>query len=233
MSISTDYNNRDLFIDGQLRAEETVEKDDSLGKDAFLTMMVAQLKNQDPLNPMDGTDFTAQLAQFSSLEQQISMNTSLESILDSINQSSENENLFDYMGKEVVSDGNPVTVAAGQVVSGGAYEIKEDASLNVIVYDSEGTAVRLLSSGEEAIRAGTYNINWDGKDNDGFTVRDGKYTYGIIAKDSKGAYVDVETLTSGIVSGITAVNGKSYFVVDDNRIDPQNVQLVRLPGETG
>jgi flagellar basal-body rod modification protein FlgD len=97
MSISTDYSNKDLFINSQLRDDAGAAKTDSLGKEAFLTMMVAQLKNQDPLNPLEGTDFTAQLAQFSSLEQQITMNTNLSSILESLNSSAANDNLFDYM----------------------------------------------------------------------------------------------------------------------------------------
>ena len=62
----TAYNDRSLFIDKQSHEKTGRKKDedDALGKNAFLTMMVAQMKNQDPLNPLDGTDFTAQLAQF-------------------------------------------------------------------------------------------------------------------------------------------------------------------------
>ena len=58
---------------------ETTEPEDKTGMNQFLTMLVAQLQNQDPLNPMDGTDFTAQLAQFTSLEQQFQMNDNLAS----------------------------------------------------------------------------------------------------------------------------------------------------------
>lgn len=228
MSISTDYSNKDLFINSQLREETATKKSDSLGKDAFLTMMVAQLKHQDPLNPLQGTDMTSQLAQFSSLEQQITMNTNLSSILESLNNASKNENIFDYMGKDIVSDGNPVTLYNGQVVSGGTFEMKEPATINVVVYDSNGTAVRKMSSGNEKIEAGEYNIEWDGKNDDGYTVQDGEYTYEIKALNDKRQYLDVSTETSGTVSGVTSYGGKAYLVVDGKRIDPDSVAYVTL-----
>jgi flagellar basal-body rod modification protein FlgD len=228
MSISTDYNNKDLFINGQLRNDEKGMKKDSLGREAFLTMMVAQLKNQDPLNPMEGTDFTAQLAQFSSLEQQIYMNTNLSSILNSLNTASANDNLFDYIGKNIVSDGNPVTLASGEVVSGGVFELKEPASITVVVYDSTGTAVRRMGSGSGRIEAGIYNIEWDGKNNDGYTVQDGEYTYKVTALNAKNQYTDVATETKGTVSGITSYYGKSYLMVDGQRVDPDSVESVTL-----
>lgn len=228
MSISSDYSNRDLFINSQLREEKATTKSDSLGKDAFLTMMVAQLKHQDPLNPLEGTDMTAQLAQFSSLEQQITMNTNLSSILSALNNASTNENIFDYMGKDIVSDGNPVTLYGGQVVSGGTFEMEEPGLINVVVYDSNGTAVRRMSSGNEQIEAGIYNIDWDGKNDDGDTVQDGEYTYEVKALNANRQYLDAATETSGTVSGVTTYGGKAYLMVDGRRIDPDSVTSVAL-----
>ncbi len=228
MSISTDYSNRDLFISSQLRDTSETQKTDSLGKEAFLTMMVAQLKNQDPLNPLEGTDFTAQLAQFSSLEQQITMNTNLSSILSSLNSASANDNLFDYMGKTIVSDGNPVTLSDGDVVAGGVFQMKEPGSITVVVYDKNGTPVRRMSSGDEEIEAGTYNIEWDGKNDEGYTVQDGQYTYKVKALNAQNQYSDVSTLTKGSVSGLTSYSGKTYLMVDGERVDPESVESVTL-----
>lgn len=232
MSINTDYSNRDMYLSGQLHQATEVVKEDTLGKDSFLTMMVAQLKNQDPLNPLEGTDFTAQLAQFSGLEQQINMNTNLEAILGSLNASSDSSNIFDYIGKDIVSDGNPVNVLGGDVVSGGHFELEEPALLSIIVYDESGKAVRQMTSGNEQISAGSYNIEWDGKDNDGYNVLDGEYTYNVIARTGDGGYADVSTTSSGLVSGITSVYGKTYLVVDGNRVDPSSVETVSTPEET-
>lgn len=228
MAINTDYSNSGMFIDNQLRDTETAVKKDSLGKDAFLTMMVAQLKNQDPLSPLEGTDFTAQLAQFSSLEQQLTMNSNLTAILSALTASSEDSNIFDYIGKDIVSDGNPVTVNNGDVVSGGLFELDEPATIHVTVYNSEGTAIRQMNSGNELVEDGVYNIAWDGRDNKGYTVLDGEYTYKVTALNDQGQYGTVSTTTSGLVDGVTRYYGKNYLMVDGRRVDPSSVETVRL-----
>ncbi|GAB6095886.1 hypothetical protein JCM14469_21390 [Desulfatiferula olefinivorans] len=232
MAINTDYSNSDMFINNQLRETKTDTKADSLGKDAFLTMMVAQLKNQDPLNPLEGTDFTAQLAQFSSLEQQLEMNSNLSSILSTLTASTEDSNIFDYIGKEIVSDGNPVTVESGEVIAGGLFELEEPATIHVTVYNSDGTAVRQMHSGNELIEDGVYNIAWDGRDDNGYTVLDGEYTYKVTALNDRGEYGSVSTTTSGLVDGVTRYYGKNYLMVDGRRVDPSSVETVRLSDET-
>lgn len=232
MAINTDYSNSDMYINGQLREDIAPVKEDSLGKDAFLTMMVAQLKNQDPLSPLEGTDFTAQLAQFSSLEQQITMNSNLTSILSALNASSEDSNIFDYIGKDVSSNGNPVTVDNGEVVAGGLFELEEPATISVTVYNSEGQAVRQMSSGKELVEDGVYNIAWDGRDDLGYKVLDGEYAYKVMARNDEGEYTDVSTTTSGLVSGITSYYGKNYLMVDGRRVDPSSVEAVSLPDQT-
>lgn len=231
MAVSTDYSNRDLFIGSQsgYYSDQVEEEDDALGKNAFLTMMVAQLKNQDPLNPMDGTDFTAQLAQFSSLEQQITTNTNLDSILKELSSTNEETNLFNYIGKKVTSDGNPVTLQGGQVVAGGQFTLEESARIQVAVYNSEGTAIRVLSSGSEMIGEGTYDIEWDGRDSQGYRVADGEYTYDVIAQNASGEYVEATTSTTGLVSGLSSSGGRAFLVVDDRLVDPSSVETVSLP----
>ncbi len=234
MTVSTDYSNRNIFLGNQAEVVSTKEDDagDTLGKDAFLTMMVAQLKNQDPLSPMEGTDFTAQLAQFSNLEQQITTNTNLENILSALQSSSEETNLFNYMGKNITSDGNPVTVEGGDIVSGGGFSLEEASTIDVVVYNQEGTAVRVLSSGSELLDEGTYNIDWDGKDQNGFPVLNGEYTYDVIAKNAEGDYTTVSTSTSGMVTGISSAGGKTYLVVDGDRIDPASVDAISIVDES-
>ena len=82
MTISSTGNSSLDKITGSYQSSDTekTSKEDALGRDAFLTMLVAQLQNQDPLNPMDGTDFSAQLAQFSQLEQLINLNDSMDNL---------------------------------------------------------------------------------------------------------------------------------------------------------
>ncbi|VVS90521.1 flagellar hook assembly protein FlgD [Desulfoluna spongiiphila] len=229
--VETTYNNRSIFIDGQSHGKtgRKTDEDEALGKNAFLTMMVAQMKNQDPLNPLDGTDFTAQLAQFSGLEQQVNMNDNLKSLL-AVNQASKEENnLFDYIGKEVVSNGNPVSLSAGSVTSGGHYTLKEPAMVNIMVYNPEGVLVKDINSGTDFISQGRQQISWDGTDEDGNHLADGKYIYKIIARNAKGDYASVSTTDRGMVEGITREGGRSFLVVDGRKVAPGSVAKIVAP----
>ncbi len=230
MTISANYSNRDVFIAGQADtvSDKQNDADDEIGKDAFLTMMVAQLKHQDPLSPMEGSDFTAQLAQFSSLEQQMNTNTNLSSILGALQASSDETNLFNYIGRNITSDGNPVTVEDGEVLSGGTFNLGETATIDVIVYNSDGNPVRVISSGAETLEEGSYNIGWDGRDENGNPALNGEYTYDVIAKNLDGEYIAVSTKNSGLVSGLTSSGGKTYLVVNGDRVDPDSVETISM-----
>lgn len=225
------YNNRSIFLDNQSydKTGRTKEKDDALGKNAFLIMMVAQLKNQDPMNPLNGTDFTAQLAQFSGLEQQINMNDSLKSLL-AVNQASkEEDNIFDYIGKEVVSNGNPISLSAGELASGGHYTLKEPAMVSIMVYNSEGVLVKEINSGTDLISLGRQKISWDGTNDEGDRLADGKYTYKVIARNVSGDYTTASTTERGLVEGVTRVGGRSYLLVDGRKVAPGSVTTVVTP----
>ena len=155
--------------------EEVAEKKDPLGREAFLTMLVAQLRNQDPLNPMEGTDFTAQLATFSGLEQQFSTNDKLESILEAL-QTKSQDNLIDFIGKEVTGESDTISVSNGELTTG-YYTIDKDADVAITIYDAKGKLIQNIYSGQKD--AGTHSIQWDGKDLQGNSVPDGVYTFEI------------------------------------------------------
>lgn len=225
------YNNRSIFLDTQSydKTGRKKDEDEALGKNAFLTMMVAQMKNQDPMNPLDGTDFTAQLAQFSGLEQQVNMNDNLKSLLALSQSSKDEENIFDYIGKEVVSNGNPVSLRGGQLTAGGTYTLKEPAMVSIMVYNPEGVLVKEINSGTDVISEGRQKISWDGTDDQGNSLGDGKYTYKIIARNGKGDYVGVSTTDRGLVEGVTRDGGRSYLLVNGRKVAPGSVATVVTP----
>jgi flagellar hook assembly protein FlgD len=136
------------------------------------------------------------------------------------------------MGKNVTSEGNPVSVEGGDIVSGGGFSLEEASTIDVVVYNQEGAAVRVLSSGSELLGEGTYNIDWDGKDQEGFPVLNGEYIYDVIAKNVEGDYTTVSTSTSGMVTGISSAGGKTYLVVDGDRIDPASVEAISIVDES-
>lgn len=201
--------------------KEKTKKADALGKDSFLTMLVAQLQNQDPLNPMDGTDFSAQLAQFSQLEQLINLNDSMESLAKSYAEKSEGD-AVGYIGKQVTGKVDTMTVDKGSV-SGGFYNIAKPADIMVTITDAAGKTVKTLFSGQQT--AGSHIISWDGTDNQGKAVEDGSYKYSVMANAGNG-FADVPSTVTGTVDGVTYNNGKPYLVVQGVLLDPKSLTSV-------
>jgi flagellar basal-body rod modification protein FlgD len=206
--------------------KEKNEKSDALGMDTFLTMLVAQLKNQDPLNPMEGSDFSAQLAQFSQLEQLMNLNDSVDSMKESEGSGSQT-NVTDYVGKIVTGDVDSIEVVEGTPF-GGLYNIKKSADVMVKVYDKDGNEVRTLYPGQKV--PGTYDFKWDGKDNAGQKVGDGSYKYTVLANEGAG-FVAIPTSVTGTVESIVYNEGKAYLKVQGILVDPASLVQVGNPAE--
>lgn len=207
--------------------QETEEKKDPLGRDAFLTMLVAQLQNQDPLNPMEGTDFTAQLAQFSGLEQQFNMNDNLEAILNALD-TKRQENLMDYIGKEVIGESNSVSISKGETTSG-YYTIDDDADVSIAIYDAKGNLIKNIYAGQ--MNAGTHPIDWDGQNLEGNPAPDGAYTFEVLALNEIGGYVSAQTSVEGKVTGVTYEHEIPYLQIGEKLLDPSTVTKIVLPRE--
>lgn len=195
-----------------------------MGKEDFLTLLVAQLKYQNPLSPMEATEFTAQLAQFSSLEQLFNINDNLE-ILNGINNSQVPENLLDYIGKEIKSDDNYFTLTNGRA-SGGSYTLEENGNVIISIFDQEGLEIRTVYITTQ--EAGEYDFYFDGKDNYGYPVPDGKYSFTVLAFDNSGIPIDVNTGLSGLVTAVTYQDGIPYLMVGDQLINPESITEVSL-----
>ncbi len=205
----------------QSNEKSKAEKEDALGTDAFLKMLVAQLQNQDPLNPMDGTDFSAQLAQFSQLEQLMNLNTSMDSLANSFSTDSEKD-LVSYIGKQVTGKIESMEVKNGDV-SGGFFSLSGAAEIMVSITDESGKTVKNLSLGTK--ESGSHLIKWDGTDADGKAVMDGTYTYTVLANNGSG-YEELPTTVTGTVDGLAYNNEKAYLVVQGVLVDPNALTSV-------
>lgn len=179
----------------------------ALGKDQFLKLLIAQMRNQDPMAPMDGTQMATQLAQFSSLEQLQQINSTLTSqqassgsVLGAIQASA----AINTIGHTVVAVGNQVQIGGANGATTVTANLAGAASSGTIhIYNSAGTEVSTATLG--AVQGGkqTFDI---GSATSG--LPDGIYTYAIDAKDSAGGPVAVQTYTTGRVDGIsTSQNG--------------------------
>ena len=214
--INTNYGGTSI-ADTQTSSETSSEK---VGIDQFLTLFIAQIKNQDPLSPLDSAEFTAQLAQFTSVEQLYGMNSSLSDIKETLNDQGGQQDLIGLIGKTVKADENTISVENGQVLSG-FFNLEEGAETTVTVYDSNGLKIRTLYLGWKD--EGEHNINWEGRDESGEVVPDGAYTFEVTSRDENGYYVAANTYISGEVTGVTYQYDTPYLTIGDRLISRDNI----------
>ena len=202
----------------------------TLGKDDFLTLLITQLQNQDPLNPADSTEYTAQLAQFSSLEQLNNVNKNLE-YMQLYQASINNAQAVSFIGKEIISFGNEVRVTGGQAENC-RFELSGDAGGVVVnINDSAGNLVKAIEQG--AMHAGRQTVVWDGTDQNRNVVSDGDYTFEVMAVDAADQKVEALTYSSGLVEGVTFIEGRTYFLVGNQKIPISDIVEVVLPNSSG
>ncbi|MCW7073449.1 MAG: hypothetical protein OCU20_06135 [Methanophagales archaeon] len=188
---------------------QNVIQENTIGKDDFFKMLLAQIQNQNPLNPIDGADFAAQLAQFSSLERLGNINDQLET-MNLYQASVNNAQSLNLIGREVTAKGDVLKVEGEPVdltynLSGYAKKV------SIKIYDEEGSLVDTLEFGNQ--KEGRNSVVWDCNN-----VSKGNYTFDVSAIDDNGNNVDVDTMTTGVVTGVTFKNGSSYLSINGQDI---------------
>jgi flagellar basal-body rod modification protein FlgD len=199
-----------------------------MGKDDFLTLLVAQLQHQDPLNPAESTEFTAQLAQFSSLEQLQNIESTLsgfevyQSTLNNIQSSG-------FIGKTVTATGSMFGVNGGNP-DPIRFDLVNDAdSVYIQVYDKFGGFVTDIQAG--ARQAGEQQMAWDGRDSNGAAVADGAYTFTVMAMNTDGAIVSANSYTTGIVTGVDYKTGATNLLINDREVPISSVIRIEETGD--
>lgn len=193
--------------------------------DQFLSLLTTQLQNQDPLAPMDSTEFTNQLVQFSQVEQQINQNKKLDSLVQ-LQLSNAFSASLGYVGLDVryLSSEFPYD---GQTPVDVSYAITGDAvSARVNVMDSAG---KLVYSGNVDADSGSHNFVWDGKSTGGAQLPEGTYSIRIDALDADDAPVKTSTVVTGRVRGVETQNGSIFLLVGDRAVSLANIINASLP----
>ncbi|HTX18046.1 MAG TPA: flagellar hook capping FlgD N-terminal domain-containing protein [Bacteroidota bacterium] len=186
-----------------------------LGEDDFLKLLTMQMQYQDPMNPMSGTEFASQLAQFSSVEQLTNINSELAQSISAntvLTQSINNDLAATFIGKDVRATTNSFQyTGTGDVKLG--YTLPTDAdTASVTISDAYGNVVRTIKGAPTG--SGDDTFSWDGKDDAGNVVAAGKYTFSVQAAGSDGGAITASPFVYGTVSGIRFKSDGTVFVVD-------------------
>jgi len=168
----------------------------------FLTMLVTQLQNQDPTNPMDNSQLTTQLAQINTLSGIEKLNTTLGSISGQIN-TSQSLQSSTLIGHGVMVNGGQILVGKGTTTPFGVELTSASTATSATIKDASGSVIDTVDLG--ALSAGVHTFSWDGKLSDGSAAPDGKYTVAIAASNGSTQLV-AQPLNYAYVNGVSTAN---------------------------
>jgi flagellar basal-body rod modification protein FlgD len=168
-------------------------------EDRFMKLLIAQMQNQDPLNPLDNAEVTSQMAQLSTVTGITQLNTTLTSLQSSLT-SNQTLQAADMIDHGVLVSGSAVTLSSSVGAMGVTLADAAD-TVTATISDSSGNVVKTISLGAQS--AGTLSFTWDGSTDSGTTASDGNYTFSVEASNS-GTSVTATTLSYGTVNSVSA-----------------------------
>ncbi len=194
-----------------------------LGQDDFLTLLVTQLKNQDPLKPTDNAEFVSQLAQFSQLEQTAKQSQLLQKSLDAQSASLQ-FTLLPMVGRRISIDRALVQLENGQ--GSVTYALEKNATrAQIAILDQQRQVVRTLDATD--LQAGLNQARWDGKDSKGAVMPPGVYEYAVSAVDQQGASIVAKGRAQLTVTGVRMEEGQPRLAVGAITLDPSEIVEVQ------
>ena len=162
----------------------------------FLQLLTTQLKNQDPLSPLDTNQFTQQLVSFAQVEQQLKTNTDLDQIVTQ-NKISQATAALSFVGKQVTADGATTQLKKGVAVWN--VTSPKPASASISILDQNGNTVW---TGQQTLNTGAQVFSWNGNTSNGTIAPDGLYTLQVVAQDASAQSVNVSMQFTGTVTGV-------------------------------
>lgn len=190
--------------------------------DAFLVMLTTQLKNQDPLSPMESTEFTNQLVGFAQVEQQIGINTNLQS-LQAMQATTQNSLALSYLGRYAEIVDNQVELKDGKARF--AYILDQNANTTkVTIKNAKGEVIREMTG---KTLSGNHVVDWDGKDGTGTAVEDGMYSVEVTSTFGKEATErELTTVVQARISAVSTGGDEPTLTVNGMAIPMSDVLTV-------
>ena len=204
------------------------EDKNAIGRDGFMKLLLAQLRNQDPNNPLKSHEFAAQLAQFTSVEQLFKINENLDRNLEldlKLSQSIGNSLATTIVGKNLRAVGNQISLE--KTLASKVYISLPTAASNVVVniYDSNDTLVRRQDL--NLLTTGDHIFNWDGKNNNGEVAADGIYTFSVDASNNSGESMQISFFMGGHITGVKFnSDNTTMFLVGTLNINVSDVIMI-------
>lgn len=197
---------------------------------SFLSLLTTQLKNQDPLSPMDSTQFTQQLTQMAGVQAQLNGNALLQQV--AANTGTGIATAVGLIGKDVKAVTDSADLKNGKAAW--AYNLPDNATtLKLEVVDSQGRVLHAEDvTGAANLKAGDHDFTWDGKDMVGSNAPEGTYTLKVTATDASGAAIATTTYVHGTVTSVEQSNGKTLITVNGTKVDWSTVKSITDPQAT-
>lgn len=208
-------------VEGQAAASGTSLAGDL---DAFLLLLTTQLQNQDPLSPLEPTEFTDQLVSFAAVEQAIASNKNLEDLL-SLQNSTFAASVVGFIGTQISAQSNQLPLQDGAAKF--TYTLNEPSANTIISITDQFGKNMLTVPGDRS--GGTHDFTWDGKDAFGAQQPDGPYTVSVTAVGGNQEVIATSVVVSGKVTGISAQNGTTTLDMDGVGIGLESVITVSEP----
>lgn len=191
-----------------------------LGKDAFFKLMMAQMANQDPTAPQDSQEMAAQLAQFSTLEIMIQTNRKLDALL--MAQTAGNQtSMANLIGKDIKINTTEIDHQEGDTENINIHLEGPAKEVSVTIQNDTGITVRTLQMGTQG--TGSFDVAWDGLDENGDPVPEGLYSFSVGAVDEDDTKVESSANIIAHVDGMSFENGYPELLCGDLRIPLENV----------
>jgi flagellar basal-body rod modification protein FlgD len=191
----------------------------------FLQLLTTQLKNQNPLEPLDTNQFTQQLVQFAGVEQQMNANKSLTTLI-SLQQNSQTTAAMSFLGSTVSIEGSTARLADGAATW--TYSLPKAATASIDVQSASGDVVY---STTRTLTAGAQSFVWDGRNLGGIKLADGDYKIAINAKDASGQTVAVSTQVNGVVDGVDLTQTPPRLSIGNQSYTMDQIKQVRSPAK--
>lgn len=198
-----------------------------LDKDAFMKLLLTQMKNQDPTNPLKSHEMAAQLAQFTSLEKLTNIDSGIEK-MNSAKNPAQNFDALSFIGKSVLTDSSKVTRGSVNEMHDLSFKLAGDATnADIQVKDAAGNVVRKLNMNN--LKSGKNTFTWNGVMDDGTPAPQGEYTFDVTARSSNGSKIHVETKMEGVVTGVNFTSRGPQVMVGKQAIDLSEIKTITDP----